>query len=68
MTLRDGNEIQQIIYGGGRVVTVQVLDESTRRRSHWGDPVWLSVPLAQMPAQWLREASSAIDDALRAAA
>jgi hypothetical protein len=68
MTLRDGHEIQQIIYDGGRAVTVQVLDESTRRRSHWGDPVWVSVPLAQMPAQWLREASSAIDDALRLAA
>lgn len=68
MTLRDGNEIQQIIYDGGKAVTVQVIDESTRRGKRWGDPMWVSVPLAQMPTQWLREASSAIDDALRVAA
>lgn len=67
MTLRDGHEIQQIIYDGGRAATVQIF-ENSQRRNDYGDPVWLSVPLAQMPKQWLREASSAIDDALRAAA
>lgn len=68
MTLRDGNEIQQIIYGGGRAVTVQVIDETTRHRKRWGDPVWLSVPLGQMPREWLRDVRNSVDDALRVAA
>lgn len=68
MTLKDGNEIQQIIYGGGHAVTVQVIDETTRHRKRWGDPVWLSVPLARMPPEWLREVRSAVDEALGVAA
>jgi hypothetical protein len=68
MTLRDGHEIQQIIYDGGRAVTVQVIDETTRHRKRWGDPVWVQVPLAKMPPEWLREVRDAADEALRAAA
>ncbi len=66
MTLRDGHDIQQIIYGGGPMVTVQVEENTGRKR--WGDPAWLSVPLAQMPPEWLREVRGAVDDALRVAA
>jgi hypothetical protein len=68
MTLKNGHEIQQIIYDGGLRVTVQVIDESTKRRNSWGDPEWLSVPLASMPNEWLREVRGAVDNALRVAA
>ena len=67
LTLQDGRLAQDAVYEGGTHLTVKIW-EGYRNERERGRPEWATIPLNQMPREWLHEMKTAVDDALKLAA
>jgi hypothetical protein len=61
MVLRDGNFVDDLIYGGGNAVTVKVWDGYDDASVEWR-----TTPLSTMPREWLCGVRDAVESALHA--